>query len=83
MTLPLVPGGTEFFDRINQLDLSLAKSFTVGGGRRVQLQADLFNALNGNPVLGVRSVNFGTATYNQVNAIQNPRIMRLGVQLKW
>jgi hypothetical protein len=83
LTLPLVPGGTEFFDRINQLDVSLAKSFGLGAGRRVQIQADLFNALNANPVLGVRSVNFGTATYNQVNGILNPRIMRLGVQLKW
>ncbi|MGD9906734.1 MAG: carboxypeptidase regulatory-like domain-containing protein [Vicinamibacterales bacterium] len=83
VTLPLVPGGTEFFDRINQLDVSLAKWVGLGGSRRVQLQADLFNALNGNPVLGVRSVNFGTATYNQVSSILNPRIMRLGVQFKW
>ncbi len=83
VTLPLVPGGTEFFDRINQLDFSLAKWFSLGAGRRVQLQADLFNAMNSNPVLGVRSVNFGTATYNQVNGILNPRIMRLGVQFKW
>ena len=42
-----------------------------------------FNALNANPVLGVRSVNFGTAAYNQVNQILNPRIVRLGVQFKW
>jgi len=82
LTLPLVPGGTEFFDRINQLDFSLAKWFEFGG-RRLQLQADLFNALNANPVLGVRSVNFGTAAYNQVNQILNPRIMRLGVQFKF
>jgi hypothetical protein len=83
VTLPLVPGGTEFFDRINQLDVSLAKWIGLGGSRRVQLQADLFNALNANPVLGVRSVNFGTAAYNQVNSILNPRIMRLGVQFRW
>jgi hypothetical protein len=82
LTFPLVPGGTEFFDRINQLDFSLAKSFTFGT-RRLQLQADLFNSLNSNPVLGVRSVNFGTAAYNQVNSILNPRIVRLGVQFKF
>ncbi len=83
VTLPLVAGGKEFFDRINQLDLSLAKWFDIGSGRRVQLQADLFNALNANPVLGIRSANFGTATLNQVNSILNPRIVRLGMQLKW
>ncbi len=82
LTLPLVPGGTEFFDRINQLDFSLAKWFNLGT-RRLQLQADLFNALNSNAVLGVRSVNFGTAAYNQVNSILNPRILRLGLQFKW
>ncbi len=82
VTLPLVPGGTEFFDRINQLDFSLAKWFEIGS-RRLQLQADLFNSLNSNPVLGVRSVNFGTAAYNQVNSILNPRIIRLGVQFKF
>lgn len=83
LTLPLKPGGTEFFDRINQFDVSLAKSFTLGAGRRVQFQLDLFNALNANPVLGVRSVNFGTAAYNSVNSILNPRILRIGTQFKW
>jgi hypothetical protein len=83
VTLPLVPGGTEFFDRINQLDFSLAKWFGLGASRRLQVQFDLFNALNANPVLGVRSVNFGTAAYNQVNGILNPRMLRVGVQLKF
>jgi len=82
LTLPLLPGGTEFFDRLNQLDLSLGKWFEIGG-RRLQLQADLFNSLNANPVLGVRSVNFGTTTRNEVNSILNPRILRFGVQFKW
>jgi hypothetical protein len=83
LILPLKPGGQELLDRINQLDLSLAKWFEIGSGRRVQLQADLFNVMNANPVLGWRSVNFGTAAYNQVNGILNPRVLRLGAQLKW
>ncbi|MEZ5291806.1 MAG: carboxypeptidase regulatory-like domain-containing protein [Vicinamibacterales bacterium] len=83
LTIPLVPGGTQLLDRINQLDLSLAKWFEVGAGRRAQLQLDLFNITNANPVLGVRSVNFGTAAYNQPSGILNPRVLRLGVQFKW
>jgi Carboxypeptidase regulatory-like domain/TonB-dependent Receptor Plug Domain len=83
LTIPLTPHGTEFLDRINQLDFSLAKWFEVGGGRRLQLQADIFNITNANPVLGVRSVNFGTAAYNQVSSILNPRVIRFGAQLKW
>ncbi len=83
LLLPLKPWGTEFLDRINQLDFSLAKWFEIGAGRRLQLQADLFNVMNANPVLGVRSTNFGTAAYNQVSSILNPRVLRLGAQLKW
>ena len=83
LLLPLKPGGQELLDRINQLDLSLAKWFEVGGGRRLQLQADLFNITNGNAVLGWRSVNFGTAAYSQVSSILNPRVLRLGVQFKF
>jgi hypothetical protein len=81
--LPLVPPGQELLDRINQVDISLAKWFDIGGGRRAQLQADLFNVANANPVLGWRSVNFGTAAYSQVSGILNPRVLRLGVQFKW
>lgn len=82
LTLPLKPGGTELFDRINQLDLSLAKWFNFGR-RRMQLQVDVFNITNANPVLGVRSVNFDTAAYNQVSSILNPRVMRLGLQFRF
>ena len=49
LLLPLVPGGQELLDRINQLDLSLAKWFEIGGSRRVQLQADLFNIAERQP----------------------------------
>jgi hypothetical protein len=83
LILPLKPGGQELLDRINQLDLSLAKWFELGASRRLQLQLDVFNITNANPVLGWRSVNFATAAYSQVNSILNPRIARLGVQFKW
>ena len=49
----------------------------------LQLQADVFNIMNGNPVTGWRSVNFGTAAYSQVSAMLNPRVLRLGAQFKW
>ncbi len=55
----------------------------MGGGRRLQLQADIFNIMNANPVLGVRSVNFGTAAYNGVSSILNPRVIRFGAQFKF
>ena len=45
LTIPLKPGGQELLDRINQLDVSFAKWFELGAGRRVQLQADIFNII--------------------------------------
>ena len=83
LTIPLKPGGQELLDRINQLDLSLAKWFELGASRRLQLQMDVFNVINANPVLGWRSVNFGTPTYGQVSGILNPRVFRFGAQFRW
>jgi hypothetical protein len=83
ITVPLVPGGQELMDRINQLDVSFAKWFELGASRRLQLQLDVFNITNGNAVTGWRSVNFGTAAYNQVSAMLNPRVMRLGAQFRF
>jgi len=83
LTVPLVAPGTEFLDRITQLDLSFAKWFGLGGARRLQGQIDIFNVFNANPVLGVQSVNFGTPAYNQVNSILNGRTFRVGAQLRF
>ena len=83
ITVPLVPPGQEYLDRINQIDLSFAKWFDLGGTWRVQGQVDIFNVFNANPVLGVQSTNYGTAAYNQVNGILNGRTIRLGAQLRW
>ncbi len=83
LIVPLVAPGTEFLPRLNQFDLSFAKWFGIGGSRRVQGQLDIFNVFNANPVLGVQSVNFATASYNQPNAILNGRTFRVGAQLRW
>jgi hypothetical protein len=82
LNVPLIAPGTEFAERVNQLDLSLAKWFTI---RRVRLQGqlDFFNALNGNDVLGVRSQNYGTASYFQPASILQGRIIRIASQLRW
>ena len=82
LNVPLVPPGTDFADRVNQVDLSLAKWFQVGT-TRVQGQFDMFNAFNRSAVLSVRSLNFGTASYNQPSSVLQGRILRLGMQLKW
>ncbi len=82
VTVPLVAPGTEFLPRINQLDLSFAKWFQVGG-YRVQGQMDLFNAFNINTESAYRSTQFATASYLQPSSVMQGRMIRLGLQVKW
>jgi hypothetical protein len=82
LNVPLVAPGTEFAERVNQLDLSLAKWFPIGHAR-IQGQLDVFNALNRSDVLSVRSLNYGTPSYLQPSSVLQGRILRLATQLKW
>ncbi|MES1259068.1 MAG: hypothetical protein ABUL71_00640, partial [Gemmatimonadota bacterium] len=43
----IVPRNTCQLPWFNRLDMQIAKSFATGGGRRLEVQADLFNVLNG------------------------------------
>lgn len=82
LLVPLVAPGREFLDRVNQVDLSLAKWFAVGRAR-IQGQVDLFNAFNRSPVLDVRSSDFGTSAYLQPSRVLQGRLVRLGAQVTW
>ena len=57
ISVPLLPAGQLFYDRLTQVDLSVRRTFTLGNGMRVDLQADLFNIINYQPILN------GTNTY--------------------
>jgi len=82
MSVPLVAPGTEFFDRLNQLDLTISKVFIINT-IRFEPEAAIFNALNAASVSAVRSQNFGTSSYNQPSTILQGRFLRLGVKMKW
>jgi hypothetical protein len=72
------------FDRTNQFDVTVAKWVTMPGGKvRIQPELSLFNALNVSSVLGVGSLNFGTASYQQPTAVIRGRIVRIGAQIRW
>jgi hypothetical protein len=82
ITIPLVAPGTEFLPRLNQLDLSLGKGFTM---RQMRLhgQIDLFNVFNASTVLSFRSVNFDTTSYQQPASVLQGRIIRIGTRMTW
>jgi len=82
LTIPLRPYGTEYLDRLNQLDLRGSKAFRFGG-YRLEGQVELFNVLNSDAALTVRGTNYGTAAYQQVSGAIQGRIVRIGAQLKW
>lgn len=82
LTVPLVAPGTEFLPRLNQLDLSFAKTMRYGG-TRVTGQFDLFNVFNKNTELSYRSTNFATAAYLQPSSVLQGRMVRLGFQMRW
>ena len=64
---------------VTSLDLRLGKEFRIQRAR-LNVDLDLFNALNSATVLG-RQYNQRLTTYNNVLEIMNPRILRLGLRV--
>jgi hypothetical protein len=50
-TIQVADPNTLFGPRIPQLDIRASKFIRIGGGRRIQLNADLYNAMNSNHVI--------------------------------
>ena len=76
----LVPPGTKYLDRWNQLDLSVRRVFRFG---KVRLDGalEIFNSLNSNVVLS-ENQNFGSAL-GQPMAILQGRLLRVSSQIKF
>ena len=59
------------YPSLNVLDVSASKQFTLGGSHRIELRAEVFNALNSKAVTGVNNtigldINNPPATFGQV-----------------
>ena len=80
VTINLIPPGSQYLDRWNQLDLSFRKVFTLGR-YRVDGALDMFNALNSNVVLSQNQA-FGS-TLGQPLAVLQGRLLRLSSQIKF
>jgi hypothetical protein len=80
VTVNLVPPGSKYLERWNQLDLSVRRVFRVG---RVRLDAalEMFNALNSDVVL-TENQNYGP-TLGQPQAILQGRLFRVSNQIKF
>ena len=76
--------------RLNQVDLSISKRFTIGR-LRFDPKLDIFNALNSDDYFTVRSTTFTpTSTagvsggaYLQPGSILQGRLLRIGAVVNW
>ena len=80
VSVNLIPPGSQYLSRWNQLDLSFRKTFAIG---RIRLDGalDMFNALNTSVVLS-QNQNFGS-TLGQPQAVLQGRLLRVSTQLKF
>ena len=76
VSVNLVEPGTMYGERLNQLDVRVAKILRFGG-TKATLSLDVYNALNVDAVL---TVNNAYATWLRPQAIMLARFAKLGVQ---
>lgn len=81
VTLRLEPYGSRQLAAINILNLRASKGFSLGGGRHLDVDFDVFNALNSNAPL---SATFASGpTFGYVTNVLPPRIARFGARFRF
>ena len=78
VSVSLIPPGTVYGDRLNQVDVRFSKSISLAGSRRVQGMVDVYNMLNGSAVLSQNNT-FGAAWQRPTQILQ-ARLVKFGVQ---
>jgi hypothetical protein len=81
VTVPLVPPGTLYGERLNQVDLRVAKEFDFQQGVRVQGYVDVYNLFNGNTTLAQNNT-FGPLWQNPT-AFLGARQGKFGVLIRF
>ena len=82
LNVPLEAPSMRLSERVNQLDVTFGRPISVGK-TRVQPELAIFNALNSLAVYGLRSLNYDSTTFLQPSTVVQPRLFRVGVQVKW
>lgn len=86
VTVEVAEPYTQFGPRITQLDLRGSKIFDLPGGRRIQLNADLYNALNANAVINFFStynLADGGAQWRRPTQILDGRLLKFSAQVRF
>jgi hypothetical protein len=80
VTINLVPPGTMYGDRINELDLRIGKILRFGPARSL-VAVDIYNALNSSAVLTYNPVFVPGGTWLQPLTILTPRLIKLTAEI--
>jgi hypothetical protein len=80
VTVNLVPPGTMYGDRVNQLDLRVAKTLAFGRSR-TRIALDIYNALNSSTVLSFDTTFVPGGPWLQPTSILTPRFLRITAEL--
>jgi hypothetical protein len=79
--IDLLQPGTQYGDRLNQLDLRLAKIFKVANNKSLKAMLDVYNTLNANPVV-TQNNTFG-ANWQKPTQILVGRFFKVGAQFQF
>src|SRR5262249_46517643 len=82
LTVPLIPFNTLFAERVNTLDIKIAKAFKVQGGT-LEPAIEMFNVNNSDAINAYRSVSYATATYRVPSTITQGRIIGIALNARW
>jgi hypothetical protein len=81
-TLNFQPTGTTRLQPIKLLDMGVAKTFALRGGKnRLKVMLDGFNLFNINTITGWNSSNMSSTGFTQPSNIVPPRVVRFGAQI--
>jgi len=78
VTFNLIEPGSMYGDRINQLDLRMAKNFRFGATRSM-VSVDLYNVMNASAILTYNTNFVPNGTWLQANSVLTGRLARISV----
>jgi hypothetical protein len=81
-TVNLVPPGTQYGDRINELDFRIAKLLRFGN-TKTMVALDLYNALNSSATLIYNSTFVPGGTWNQPITVLTARLAKISAEFTW
>jgi len=82
VTVNLIEPGTQYGNRVNQIDIRVAKILSFGS-RRATIGVDVYNLLNAGTVLTYNNTFVPSGTWLQPTTIMTPRLLRISGEFRF